>query len=190
MHAELHVFPCLDDNIGVLLRDSSTGACASIDAPEEGPIIAGALEKGWKLTDILVTHRHGDHVGGVESLKRRLSGSRRGAGAGSRRSPPSTLPSRRATRFWSARSAARSLTRRAIRPVTSPTTSRTAKALFAGDTFFALGCGRVFEGSAADMWRSLQKLAALPDDTRSIAAMNTRWPTHVSRSPSTPAIRP
>ncbi|MDF2972311.1 MAG: hydroxyacylglutathione hydrolase, partial [Microvirga sp.] len=71
MSAQIHAFLCLQDNIGVLIHDPNTGACAAIDAPDEGAILAALSEKGWQLTDILVTHRHGDHVQGIDGLKRR-----------------------------------------------------------------------------------------------------------------------
>src|ERR671910_213654 len=71
MPAEIHVFRCLEDNIGALVHDPATGACAAIDAPEEGPIIKALDQTGWRLTHILVTHRHRDHVGGIEALKLR-----------------------------------------------------------------------------------------------------------------------
>ena len=71
MSAQIHAFLCLQDNIGVLIHDPNTGACAAIDAPEEGPILSALDQTGWRLTDILVTHRHSDHVQAVEPLKRR-----------------------------------------------------------------------------------------------------------------------
>ena len=71
MSAQIHVFLCRQDNIGVLIHDPNTGACAAIDAPEEKPILAALARTGWQLTDILVTHRHGDHVQAVDGLKRR-----------------------------------------------------------------------------------------------------------------------
>jgi hydroxyacylglutathione hydrolase len=71
MPAQIHAFRCLDDNIGALIRDADTGACASIDAPEEQAVFAALDRTGWTLTDILVTHRHRDHVQGIEALKRR-----------------------------------------------------------------------------------------------------------------------
>src|ERR1044072_9524194 len=58
MPAQVHAFLCLQDNIGALIHDPNTGACAAIDAPEEAPILAALAETGWQLTDILVTHRH------------------------------------------------------------------------------------------------------------------------------------
>jgi hydroxyacylglutathione hydrolase len=71
MAAEIRLFKCLSDNYGVLLHDSQTGATAAIDAPEAAPIEAALAQTGWTLTDILVTHHHHDHVGGIEALKRK-----------------------------------------------------------------------------------------------------------------------
>ena len=65
MPAETHLFLCLKDNYGVLLHDPATGATAAIDAPEAAPIEAALAENGWRLTDILVTHHHADHTGGI-----------------------------------------------------------------------------------------------------------------------------
>ena len=70
MHAQTHLFPCLQDNYGVLLHDPESGATASIDAPEASPVEAALTEMGWRLTDILVTHHHADHTGGIAELKR------------------------------------------------------------------------------------------------------------------------
>ena len=69
MPAQTHLFRCLQDNFGVLVHDPSTGATAAIDAPEAAPVEAALKETGWKLTDILVTHHHGDHTGGIAELK-------------------------------------------------------------------------------------------------------------------------
>src|SRR5215212_3316441 len=71
MSAETHIFLCLKDNYGVLLHDPSTGTTAAIDAPEAAPIEAALAEKGWRLTDILVTHHHADHTDGIAELKKK-----------------------------------------------------------------------------------------------------------------------
>lgn len=167
MPAEIHVFRCLEHNIGALVHDPATGACAAIDAPEEAPILAALEAKGWNLTDILVTHRHADHVQAIPPLKKRF-GCRVVApkkatadevpGADTRVGEGDTvkvggLPARvydtpghcrDHIAFW----------------------FHDDKALFAGDTLFTLGCGRVSESSYAEMWASLQKLVKLPSDTR------------------------
>src|SRR5256714_3875296 len=71
MPAETHIFPCLKDNYGVLLHDPTTGTTAAIDAPEAAPVDAALTETGWRLTDILVTHHHGDHTAGIPTLKQK-----------------------------------------------------------------------------------------------------------------------
>ena len=71
MAAEIRLFTCLSDNFGYLIHDPATGATASIDAPEAGPIIKALEREGWTLTDILVTHHHHDHVGGIAELKQK-----------------------------------------------------------------------------------------------------------------------
>lgn len=165
MRAEFHVFSCLTDNIGVLLHDKATGACAVIDAPEEAPILAALDTTGWALSDILVTHRHGDHIAAVEPLKERF-----GARVVAPAKEADAIPGVDVAVNEGDKVLVGTLSARVIE--TPGHTAghiayffETAKALFAGDTLFALGCGRVFEGTPADMWRSLQKLAALPDET-------------------------
>ena len=71
MSAQTHLFRCLSDNFGVLVHDPAIGATAAIDAPEAGPVETALRTTGWKLTDILVTHHHADHTGGVAELKAR-----------------------------------------------------------------------------------------------------------------------
>ncbi len=68
---QIRTFPCRSDNIGVLMRDPATGACAAIDVPEAAAVLRALDETGWTLTDILVTHRHGDHVEGIPEVKAR-----------------------------------------------------------------------------------------------------------------------
>jgi hydroxyacylglutathione hydrolase len=166
MTAEVHVFRCLQDNVGALIHDPATGACAAIDAPEEGPILAALAETGWTLSDILVTHRHHDHVGAIAPLKARF-GCRVVAPAKSGAEVPAVdvavvegdtvkvgdlqahvweTPGHCADHvsYWFAAD----------------------RVLFAGDTLFTLGCGRVLDSTYDALWSSLQRLAALPDEAR------------------------
>ncbi len=166
MPAEIHAFRCLQDNIGVLVRDPETGAIAAIDAPEEGPVAAALDERGWRLTDILVTHRHADHVAGIEGLKRRW-GCRVVAPA----KAGDAVPAVDLRVAEGDRVAVGALEARVWE-----TPGHCADhvsywfegegVLFAGDTLFTLGCGRVLEGGPADLWASLQRIAALPGPTR------------------------
>jgi hydroxyacylglutathione hydrolase len=166
MPAEIRVFRCLDDNIGVLVHDPATGACAAIDAPEEAPILKVLDETGWRLSDILVTHRHADHVQGIEGLKRRF-GCRVVAPEKARAEVPG------ADEFVREGSTAK-VGGLSAEVWETPGHCRDHiaywfaddRAVFAGDTIFTLGCGRVSESSYAEMWASLSRLAALPDDAR------------------------
>lgn len=166
MSAQIHAFLCLQDNIGVLIHDPNTGACAAIDAPEEGPILAALAEKGWQLTDILVTHRHSDHVQGIEGLKRR-TGCRVVAPVKSREAVPhadayvregdTVIVGSLQAHVWETPG-------HCLDHVSYWFAAD--RALFAGDTLFTLGCGRMFEGTYAEFWHSLQRLAALPDEAK------------------------
>src|SRR3954471_24929604 len=71
MAPEVKLFACLKDNYGVLIHDPASGATAAIDAPEAAPVEAALRETGWRLTDILVTHHHADHTGGIAELKQK-----------------------------------------------------------------------------------------------------------------------
>jgi len=164
MTAEIRVFTCLTDNFGYLIHDSATKATASIDAPEAGPIVKALEQEGWRLTDILITHHHADHVGGVAELKQRY-GCRVVA-------PQDKAVSIANTDLRVSNGDVVKVGSLLARVLETPghTLDHIAyvfdseKALFAADTLFSIGCGRVFEGNYPMMWESLQKLKALPDD--------------------------
>jgi hydroxyacylglutathione hydrolase len=164
MTAEIRVFRCLTDNIGALIHDPATGACAAVDAPEERPILDALDETGWRLSDIIVTHRHQDHVQAIEPLKRRF-GCRVVAPAKAGNEVPSVDA-------WVREGDTVRIGELFAHVWETPGHCRDhvaywfagSRALFAGDTLFTLGCGRVMESSYAEMWRSLQRLAALPDE--------------------------
>jgi hydroxyacylglutathione hydrolase len=164
MAAEIRTFPCLSDNFGYLIHDGATNATASIDAPEAGPVIAALEREGWTLTDILITHHHGDHVGGVAELKQKY---------GCRVVAPHDESAKIAdVDLRVANGDVVKVGDLLARVVETPghTLDHISyvfdgeKALFAADTLFSIGCGRVFEGSYPMMWDSLLKLRALPDD--------------------------
>jgi len=164
MAAEIRTFTCLNDNFGYLIHDVETKATASIDAPEAGPILEALEREGWQLTDILITHHHGDHVVGVAELKQRYN-------------CRVVAPHDKTTKIANvdlrvANADVIKIGNLLARVVETPGHTLdhisyvfdNEKAVFAADTLFSIGCGRVFEGSYPMMWDSLLKLRALPDD--------------------------
>ncbi|WP_428977557.1 hydroxyacylglutathione hydrolase [Oricola cellulosilytica] len=159
-------FTCLSDNFGVLIHDSETGRTASVDAPEADPIVAVLEAKGWTLTDIMTTHHHHDHTAGNLALKKRFGCHIVGPQAEADRIPgiDRTLAEGDVFDFGAY----------GFRVIGTPGHtaghivyhSPEATVLFAGDTLFSLGCGRLFERGPAEMWSALRKLKALPPDTQ------------------------
>ncbi|MCA1492525.1 hydroxyacylglutathione hydrolase [Sinorhizobium alkalisoli] len=162
---EIDLFLCRSDNFGVLVHDPASGATASIDAPEELPILEAVDRRGWNLTHILTTHHHGDHVAANVSLKERFGVTIIGPKGEAQKIPGLDKAVGDGERF--------DFAGHPIEVIETP--GHTAghicyyfpkdKLLFAADTLFALGCGRLFEGTAETMWQSLGRLMALPDDT-------------------------
>ena len=152
--------------IGVLLHDSESGATAAIDAPEAAPIEAALAASGWRLTDILVTHHHADHTGGIAELKEK-HGCRVVAPAGeAARIPLVDETVRENDRVRVGGLEARVLETPGHTSGHISYVFPADKLAFVGDTLFSIGCGRVIEGTPEMMWNSLLKLRELPDDTR------------------------
>jgi len=164
--AEIRLFLIGSDNFGVLLRDPKTGAVATIDAGEAAPIVAALDAAGWTLTDILVTHHHGDHVAGIEALKSRYGATVTAPAADRGRIPAVDRGVEEGDEVRVGALAARVIATPGHTSGHIAYHFPDAKLLFCGDTLFAMGCGRLFEGSPAEMWASLSKLAALPADTQ------------------------
>jgi hydroxyacylglutathione hydrolase len=162
---EIHQFMCRSDNFGVLMHDPVSGSTASIDAPEEQPILQALEEKGWRLTHILTTHHHGDHVEANEMLKKRFGAEIIGPEAEASRIPGIDKRVGDGDRFGFAGHPVEVIS------TPGPTAGHVCYylpddgLLFAADTLFALGCGRIFEGTPEGMWESLKRLRALPDST-------------------------
>ena len=155
--------PCLQDNYAFLLHDEATGETALVDAPEAAPIRAELDRRGWRLGQILITHHHGDHVDGVAELR---EGARVIGNAADRHRLPALDHEVRP-------GDALEVCGERVEVIDTPGHTvghvsfhfpRSALA-FTADTLMALGCGRLFEGTAAQMWDSLLKLRALPPDT-------------------------
>ncbi len=165
-NVEIRQFSCLSDNYGVLIHDPDSGTTIAIDVPDAAPYLAVLEETGWKLTDILITHHHWDHVQGLSELKQKTMATVTG-------------PER-------SREVISGLDKTVeddddilagpfeIKAIATPGHTLdqiswyipSLKVAHTGDTLFSLGCGRVFEGDMEMMWASLARLIRkLPADT-------------------------
>ncbi len=162
---EIEQFPCLSDNYGVLIHDAEAGVTASIDAPDADTILVRLEARGWKLTHLLITHHHGDHTGGNLALKEATGCTIVGPKGEAERIPGIDVEVAEGdvVKFGNFD----------INVIETPGHTLghiaywipEARVAFVGDTLFAMGAGRIFEGSAEMMWTSLQKLMRLPPET-------------------------
>ena len=165
MTLQVHQFPCLSDNYGYLVHDAASGETVAVDTPDGPEYLAQAAAKGWRITQIWNTHWHPDHAGGNEAIHQ-ATGCAIIAPAGEQ------YPIFGVTRAVTGgeRVALGGFTADVI-DVGGHTLGHVAYHLpaagiaFTGDALFALGCGRMFEGTAPQFWASLTRLRALPDAT-------------------------
>lgn len=162
---EIHQFPVLSDNYAYLIH-TADGQTAAIDTPDAKAILKELEKKGWRLTHILNTHHHWDHAGGNLALKQATGCTIIGPKAEAEKIPGLDHAVGEGDTVTLGGHTARVL------DVPGHTAGHIAyhfaeeDVAFVGDTLFAMGCGRLFEGTPAQMWQSLQKLRALRPDTR------------------------
>lgn len=185
--------PILSDNYAWLLRDEATGATAIVDPADADACIAAVEAADGRLDLILLTHHHQDHVAGVDAVRARYGCPVVGGAADVRRLPRLD----RAVREGDTVELGDSV----LRVIETPghtvghisfVSEGDAPVLLCGDTLFSLGCGRLMEGTAADMFASLHKLAVLPRDTlvccgHEYTQSNARFALHVDGG--NPALR-
>ena len=188
MPLQVHQFPCLQDNYGFLLRDEATGQVACVDTPDAEAILTELKQLGWSLDLIMNTHWHPDHAGGNARLKE-VTGCQITGPQEVTRIAPLDRPviDGDEVRLGETRFQVMDTGGHTLGHITYYDAAD-AKA-FVGDTLFALGCGRVFEGTAEQMWTSLSRLAALPDETlvycaHEYTAANARFALSVDSGPA------
>lgn len=166
--AEIHVFPCLSDNCGALIRDPITAAVASVDVPDADAVAAAAAAKGWRITDILITHEHVDHIQGVAALKAATGAKVTGPQAAARDGAPvdrvvtegqQVAVGGLSFEVWSTPG-------HAAGHVTY--VSKAGQVALVGDVVFLMGCGRILDGTADELWGGISRIMALPGETRLI----------------------
>jgi len=162
---QIHQFLCRSDNYGVLIHDADAKVTASIDTPDVAPIEAALEETGWTLTHILNTHHHGDHTAGNQALKAKTGCTIVGPKPEAAKIPGLDVAVGEGDVYDFGGHIAQ------VIETPGHTLGHIAYhfaadgVAFVGDTLFALGCGRVFEGTMAQMWSALQKLMTLPPET-------------------------
>lgn len=164
MTLDIALIPVFSDNYVPIMTNGAF--VAAVDPGDAAPVIAALAKRDVKLTDIFITHHHSDHIGGVMALKKRYGCTVTGPASEETRIPGMDRLVREGdtARFGE----------HMFRILETPghTTGHISywlpaeKILFCGDTLFSIGCGRLFEGTPQQMWDSLKKLRALPDDTR------------------------
>jgi hydroxyacylglutathione hydrolase len=158
--------PILSDNYAWRLVDSETGAVAIVDPADAGAIITALEKAGGRLDLILLTHHHGDHVAGTDEVRARFGCPVVGAAADAHRLPKLDVAVKEGDTV--------KLGNASAQVIDTPGHTRgqinfyfpDGEILLSGDTLFSLGCGRLIEGTPAEMFASLRKLAALPGGTK------------------------
>ncbi len=192
MPLSARAIPILSDNYAWLLQDEATGAVGIVDPADAESCIAAVEANGGRLDLILLTHHHNDHIAGVGPVRERFGAKVVGASADRRRLPPldQEVAEGDTVRLGDS----------ALEVIETPGHTRghisffcpQGDVLICADTLFSLGCGRLLEGTAAEMFESLQKLARLPGDTlvccgHEYTQSNARFAVHVD--PDNAALR-
>ena len=161
---EIHQFPCLSDNYGFLLHDPDSGETAAIDTPDGAEYLKQAEAKGWRITAIWNTHWHPDHAGGNTAIVEATGAKVIAPQEVERISPIDRVVAHGDEVTLGAHVAK-------VIDVSGHTNGHIAYHLsqdaiaFVGDSVFALGCGRMFEGEPQQFWDSLERIKALPPQT-------------------------
>jgi hydroxyacylglutathione hydrolase len=189
---QIEQIPALSDNYVYLLHEPRAGVTAVVDPGVAAPVLELLSAQGRQLDWILSTHHHADHTGGNLELKQATGCRIAGPKADAARIQGIDLGLAEGGRFQLGDAEAE------VFETPGHTSGHISywfaepKALFCADTLFSLGCGRLFEGTPAQMWRSLSKFAPLPDDARVYCAheytqANARFA--LSVDPDNPALQ-
>ncbi|MEL6607756.1 MAG: hydroxyacylglutathione hydrolase [Pseudomonadota bacterium] len=165
MPTQFHQFPYNDDNYGVLVHDTATGQTACVDAGDGAAVQAALAQTGWTLTQLWITHHHWDHTDDLAAVKSATGCHVIGPGYDGSAKLAIDQHVRDGDSF--------TLGNTKVTCIHTPGHTLDMinyhlaedAVVFTGDTLFAMGCGRVFEGTFDQMYQSMERLLALPDDT-------------------------
>jgi hydroxyacylglutathione hydrolase len=165
MPLQIVTVPCRADNYAYLAHDAATGATAVVDVPDAAPILNALRARGWRASHILITHHHGDHIDGVEPLAAATGARVIGAAADAHRLPPldEAVAGGDLVRIGMAQGTVIDVPGHTIGHIAFHFPE--SRVAFTADSLMSCGCGRLFEGTPAQMWNSLTRLMQLPADT-------------------------
>jgi hydroxyacylglutathione hydrolase len=178
---EIVAVPAFTDNYIWMVHDAASGETAVVDPGDAAPALTEAERRGWTITQVWNTHHHWDHSGGNLAMKEATSCTVAGPAAETIPGRDVALSEGSELRIGDHLGTVIEIPGHTLGHVALHFAE--AKLAFVGDTLFAMGCGRLFEGTAEQMHRSLQRLAALPDDTalycgHEYTLANARWAAH------------
>ena len=162
---ETKLIPCRSDNYAVLAHDKEASLTFLVDVPEAAAVKSALKETGWTLTHILITHHHFDHVEGLAEIKKQTGATVIGPAESADKIGNIDVPVEDGDvyKFGDHKIYALGTPGHTLDHISYWIPD--AQLAFTGDTLFAMGCGRVFEGTLKDMWFSVDKLAKLPPET-------------------------
>ena len=165
MPLQILTVPCRTDNYAYLAHDAATGATAVVDVPDAAPVLNALRARGWRASHILITHHHGDHIDGVEALAAATGARVIGAVADAHRLPPldEAVAEGDLIRIGMAQGQVIDVPGHTVGHVAYHFAE--SHLVFTGDSLMSCGCGRLFEGTPAQMWSSLTRLMQLPPET-------------------------
>jgi len=180
---EVAAVPVLTDNYVWLIHDSQSGETAAVDPSVAEPVLEAVAAKGWRLTQVLNTHWHPDHTGGNQGIQAATGAPIAAPAEAERVSKVDRIVSEGDRITVAGREAV-------VWDIPAHTAGHIAYyfegegMIFVGDTMFAMGCGRLFEGTAEQMYANMQRIAALPEDVRiycghEYTLANARFAEHV-----------
>ena len=181
--AEVIAVPALSDNYIWMLRDPASGKVAVVDPGQDAPVLDAAAARDWRIDQVLITHWHPDHTGGTAAIKAATGASVTGPAEAEKVTPMDRI-------IAEGDRVAVGALQAEVWNIPAHTAGHIAlyfadaRMIFTGDTMFAMGCGRLFEGTPELMFANMARFAALPDDVRiycghEYTLANARFAAHV-----------